>query len=265
MKVISFGGHDINDDENYRTWLTASGQTPAEMEPQLVARTGAPAVIGGVVTPPRFLMLHTTLLVQTSDSTKRELQQQWYAWFITDSTQSLIIADDDGQNQRYVEAMPFSIIHEQDGDGLTMVTTLAVDGDVMWRAVTPTTYSWNITTSGETLEVVNGDPAVNDDAYPVITITPRDYATGINPYRRFAAVGWRASQSATNYPVDIVNDGLDTRIASTNFADAGEVGIVGVTGIEAVRTQAIDVGRPGAGRLAAGARAAGGRRTVGQG
>ena len=233
MIVVSFGGHDINDDENYRTWLTASGQTPAEMEPQLVGRTGAPAVIGGVVTPPRFLMLHTTLLVQTSASTKRELQQQWYAWFITDSTQSLIIADDDGQNQRYVEAMPFSIVHEEDGDGLTLLTTLAIDGDVMWRAVTPTTYSWNITSSGETLEVVNGDPAVNDDAYPVITITPRDYATGINPYRRFAAVGWRATQPATNYPTDIVNDGLDTQIASTNFADAqGDDIRVYVDGVE---------------------------------
>ena len=233
MIVVSFGGHDINDDENYRTWLTASGQTPAEMEPQLVGRTGAPAVIGGVVTPPRFLMLHTTLLVQTSASTKRELQQQWYAWFITDSTQSLIIADDDGQNQRYVEAMPFSIVHEEDGDGLTLLTTLAIDGDVMWRAVTATTYNWNITSSGETLEVVNGDPAVNDDAYPVITITPRDYATGINPYRRFAAVGWRATQPATNYPTDIVNDGLDTQIASTNFADAqGDDIRVYVDGVE---------------------------------
>jgi len=233
MIVVSFGGHDINDGENYRTWLTAPGQTPTETEPQLVGRTGAPAVIGGVVLPPRFLVLHTTLLVQTSASTKRALQQQWYAWFITDSTQSFIIADDDGQNQRYVEAMPFSIIHEEDGDGLTLVTTLAVDGDVLWRAVTPTTYAWNITSSGETLEVVNGDPAVNDDAYPVIAITPRDYATGINPYRLFAAVGWRASQPATNYPTDITNNGLDTRVASTNFADAGGDDIrVYVDGVE---------------------------------
>ena len=97
MKVISFGGHDeINDGVNYRSSLTAGGQTPAETEPQLVGRTGAPAVIGGVVLPPRFLVLRTTLVVQYSELTKRELQQQWYAWFITDSTQSLIIADDDG-------------------------------------------------------------------------------------------------------------------------------------------------------------------------
>lgn len=220
MKVVSFGGHEVNDGEDYRTSLTAPGQTPAEVEPQLVGRTGAPAVIGGVVLPPRFLVLKTTLMVQYSTLTKRELQQQWYAWFVTDSTQSLIIADDDDQNQRYVEAMPFSIIHDEDGDGLAITTTMAVDGDVLWRAVTPTSYAWNITASGETLAVVNGDAAINDDAYPIISITPRQYATGINPYRRFAAVGWRATQPATNYPVDIVNDGLDTRIASTHFADA---------------------------------------------
>ena len=234
MKVVSFGGHDINDGENYRTFLTAPGQTPAETEPQIVGRTGAPAVIGGVVSPPRFLVLKTDLLTQTSASTKRELQQPWYAWFILDSTQSLIISDDDGQNQRYVEAMPFSIIHDADGDGWAITTTLAVDGDVLWRAVSATTYNWNITADGETLEVVNGDPAVNDDAYPVITITPRQTATGVNPYRRFAAVGWRATQPATNYPVDIVNNGLDTQIASTNFADAqGDDIRVYVDGVEA--------------------------------
>lgn len=220
MKIVSFGGHAINDGVDYRTSLTAPGQTPAEVEPQLVGRTGAPAVIGGVVLPPRFLVLKTTLMVQYSTLTKRELQQQWYAWFITDSTQSLIIADDDGQNQRYVEAMPFSIIHEEDGDGLTLLTTLAVDGDVMWRAVTPTSYSWNITASGETLAVVNGSPAVNEDAYPTITATPRQYATGINPHRKFMAVGWRAPQPSTNYATDIANDALDTRIASTHFASA---------------------------------------------
>lgn len=234
MKVVSFGGHDINDGENYRTWLTAPGQAPHETEPQIVGRTGAPAVIGGVVSPPRFLVLRTDLLTQTSASTKRELQQQWYAWFVLDSTQSLIISDDDGQNQRYVEAMPFSIVHDADGDGWALTTTLAVDGDVLWRAVSATTYNWNITADGETLEVVNGDPAVNDDAYPVITITPRQTATGVNPYRRFAAVGWRATQPASNYPTDICNDGLDTQIASTNFADAqGDDIRVYVDGVEA--------------------------------
>ena len=220
MKVVSFGGHEINDGVNYKTSLTAPGQTPAETEPQLVGRTGAPAVIGGVVVPPRFLVLRTTLVAQYSELTRRELQQQWYAWCITDSKQSLIVADDDGQNQRYVEAMPFSIIHEDDGDGLIILTTMVVDGDVMWRAVTATVYSWNITASGETLAVVNGSPAVNEDAYPTITATPREYATGINPHRRFMAVGWRSPQPWTNYSTDIANDGLDTRIASTHFASA---------------------------------------------
>jgi hypothetical protein len=234
MKVISFGGHDINDGENYSTYLLPAGQTPPEMEPMLVGRTGAPAVIGGVVTPARFLVLRTTLLVQYSDSTKRELQQQWYAWFITDTTQNLIIADDEGTNQRYVVAMPFSIVHEEDGDGLVMLTTLAVDGDVLWRAVTPTTYAWNITSSGDTLAVVNGDATLNDDAYPVITITPRQYASGIDSFQIFAAVGWRATQGASLYPTDICNDGLDTRIASTDFASAtGDDIRVYVDGVEA--------------------------------
>ena len=43
MRVISFGGHDINDGENYTTTLMASGQVPHETEPQIVGRTGAAA------------------------------------------------------------------------------------------------------------------------------------------------------------------------------------------------------------------------------
>lgn len=54
MKVVSLGGHEINDGVNYRTSLTAAGQTPAEVEPQMVGRTGAPAVIGGGVAAPVF-------------------------------------------------------------------------------------------------------------------------------------------------------------------------------------------------------------------
>ena len=220
MKVIAFGGHDINDGVNFRSSLTAAGQTPAEMEPQMVGRTGGAATIGGVVVPPRFLVLRTVLETQTSAYSKRELQQLWYAWFVTDVTQALVIGDDDGGNQRYVTAMPFSIVHSEDGDGFEIVTTLAVDGDVLWRSTAATTVSWTVTTSGASTTVSNGDPAVNDDAYPVITVTPRQQGSAANPYRRFAAVGWRAAQGATNYPVDIVNDALDTRIASTNFAIA---------------------------------------------
>lgn len=234
MKVVSFGGHDVNDGENFRTWLTAPGQTPPEVEPQIVGRTGGAPTIGGVVTPARFLVLRTTLEVGASSYTKRELQQLWYAWFVTDVTQALIIADDDGGNQRYVEAMPFSIVHAEDGDGLEIVTTLAVDGDVLWRSVTATSYAWTVTASGATLAVVNGDPAVNDDAYPVITVTPRQYATGANSHRRFVAVKWRAGSTAKQYPVDIVNGGLDTRTGSTHFASAtGDDIRVIVDGVEA--------------------------------
>jgi hypothetical protein len=233
MKVISFGGHDINDGENFSSSLTAGGQTPAEMEPQIVGRTGGPPTIGGVVTPARFLVLETTLRVQESAYSKRELQQLWYAWFVTDVTQSLIIADDDGGNQRYVEAMPFSVIHSEDGDGFEILTTLAVDGDVLWRSVALTSESWNVTASGATVAITNGDPAVNDDAYPVMTVTPRQYASGINPYRLFAAVGWRG-QAGSGYSTDIVNDSLDTRVASTDFADAAGDDIrVYVDGVEA--------------------------------
>jgi hypothetical protein len=219
MKLISFGGQDINDDENYRSSLTPAGQTPAEGLPQPVGRTGAAPLVGGVVFPERYLQI-TTELVNTSALDKRALQAQWYSWFLRDTARSLIVADDDGGNQRYVEAVPFSVLHDADGDGWVLITSLIVNGDDLWRAVTATTDSWNITATGATKTLTNGTTALNDDAYPVITVIPRDYATGINPYKRFVTVRWRADQPATGYPTDIVNAGLDTRIASTNFDSA---------------------------------------------
>lgn len=233
MKLVSFGGQAINDEENYRSWLTAAGQTPAESLPQPVGRTGAAPLLGGLVLPERYLQIRT-VLQEGSSLSKRELQTQWYSWFLRDVARSLIIADDDGGNQRYVEAMPFSVLHDPEADGWELITSLIVDGDDLWRAATATTDSWHITVSGATKAITNGTTGLNDDAYPTLTITPRDYATGINPYRRFITVRWRAGQPATSYPVDIVNAGLDTRPASTNFhSTAGNDIRVYVDGAEA--------------------------------
>jgi hypothetical protein len=77
-----------------------------------------------------------------------------------------------------------------------------------------------VTASGATTVVANGTAGANDNAYPIITLTPRAYSAGANTYRRFITVRWRATSAYTGYPVDITNDGLDTRVASTNFASA---------------------------------------------
>jgi hypothetical protein len=222
MKLVSFGGELINDGENYSSSLAAAGQTPAEVTPELVGRTGAAPALETISRPERYLVVRTYL---NQEGDKRTLQQQWYYWFTFNVARPLVAADDDGTNERYVTALPVAIVHSEDGDGWDWETLLVVDGDVdaesAWRSTATTVYNWNITASGETLAVVNGAEGENLDAYPTIRIAPNEAGGGSsNPNAIFARVLWRADVGATNYPVNITAGGLDTRIANTNFYSA---------------------------------------------
>lgn len=224
MKLMTFGNMDINDGESYVSSLTATGQVPADMDIAMIDRTHAAPVIGTTNRPARYLVIETHIPA-TAAASKRTLQAQWYTWFAIGVKRQLVIADDNGSNLRYVWAAPFTIQHDAGGDGWSWQTMLAVDGDgdpdYAWRTAAATTYSWNITTSGDTLSVVNGT-ADSLDAYPVITIAPtvQEGAGDSDYYTRFITVRWRASAGMTNYPVNITNATLDTQIASTNFLDA---------------------------------------------
>ena len=129
-----------------------------------------------------------------------------------------MVTDDDGSNARYWRAL--CVLFEATAVPYIYLVRLRVHGDVRPRAVAPTSSSWNVTSSGATTVIANGTAGANDNAYPIVTLTPRAYSVGANSYRRFITVRWRATSSASGYPVDITNDGLDTRVASTNFASA---------------------------------------------
>lgn len=225
MRLVSFGNMPINDGVDYSSALTAGGQVPAEVTPELVGRTRAAPVLGAVNRPARYLVVSTHVNPEIGIEQKRLLQRQWYLWFRHGVRRQLVIADDDGGNERYVWAAAFVEEHTSDGDGWEWETMLVVDGDGdpdnAWRSMSATSYAWEITESGDTLEVVNGGEL---DAYPVISITPEvdDGGEGESDYyTRFVTVRWRAGLPAGRYPVDITDGSLDTRVASTHFADAG--------------------------------------------
>jgi hypothetical protein len=156
------------------------------------------------------------------------------AWFDNEDAtpKVLVVTDDAGTNARYWRMLCARLIPTN--SPYIYLAVLRSHGDVRLRSVTPTTQHWDVSTSGATVAVNNGTAGINDEAYPIVTVTPRSYATGANSYRRFVTVRWRASSAASRYPVDIVNAGLDTRIASTNFASAtGDDIRVVVDGVEA--------------------------------
>jgi hypothetical protein len=226
MKLVSYRNQPINDGRNYRSSLTAMGQVPAEVRPEMVPRTQASPVLGTMTMPERYLVINTQLIAQ-GDLSKRQLQQQWYHWFRHGVRGRLVISDDDGSNERYVWAAAFACVHAADGDGRVLETMLVLDGDgdrdLAWRSVVQTELpAWNITSSGDTLTVVNGVDSVNLDAYPQIVLSVNQTAGGDSNDNRLFVLGlWRSTLAAQNYPCNITNGALDTRIASTDFFDAG--------------------------------------------
>ena len=112
--------------------------------------------------------------------------------------------------------------------------SLVVHGDVRWREVTPATDSWDITASGQTDTRTNSGA---DVAYPIIDITPTDAKTGDYLYKVYVPIRWRVSKAASNYPLDIVNNGLNTAalVSGSKMQADGDDLRVWVNGIEVDR------------------------------
>ncbi len=227
MIVYSWDGNtQVNDGVNFAAYFVGPELGLPELEIHSVPRHGAHPFIGGVTRQGVELMMEVEALAGSVDTLR--------AWFDNEDAtpKVLVVTDEGGTNARYLKMLCARFIPTN--TPYIYLVTLRSHGDVRLRSVTPTSQHWDVTASGATVAVSNGTVGVNDEAYPVITLTPRAYATGANSYRRFITVRWRASSAASRYPVDIVNGGLDTRTGSTHFASAtGDDIRVIVDGVEA--------------------------------
>lgn len=231
MRLVSWHGHNINDETNYRSSLEVGGHTPAGVEPGIVLREDG-ALVGGAVTAARYLVIRTTI---PASGDKRALQAQWYGWFRPRSRRiaALVVEDDDGGNERFMDAMPIDVTHEADGDGWVLLTTMAVHDEPELKSVVEDSDSWSITASGQTKGITNGG-ARNGDAFPVYTITPGENKDGNQGLGVFCAARWRSNGTGVDYCYDIVNGGWNTAAlvgAGKMQADGDDIRVV-VDGVE---------------------------------
>lgn len=227
MIPLSWDGNtQVNDGTNFAAYFVGQELGLPKVDVNRVPRHSAHPLLGGITRQGLDLMMEVEVLGGSADTLR--------AWFDNEDAtpKLLVVTDENGTNARYWRAMCSEFMPTN--SPYIYLVKLAVHGDVRLRNVTPTAQSWNVTSSGATVVVNNGTAGVNDDAYPIITFTPRSYATGANSYRRFVTVRWRTSAAATRYSVDVVNAGLDTRPSDTNFASAtGDDIRVIVDGVEA--------------------------------
>lgn len=225
--VYSWDGNtQINDGTNFEAYFVGPDLGLPALDVNMVPRQSAHPLIGGLTRQGLEVMLEVEVKAGSADTLR--------AWFDNEdqTPKILIVTDEGGLNARYWRAICSSFIPSS--SPYIYLVKLRVHGDVRLRSVTATFQHWDITSSGATTTVNNGTAGINDDAYPIVTITPRAYAIGANTYRRFITVRWRTASAANQYATDIVNGGLDTRIASTHFISAAGNDIrVIVDGIEA--------------------------------
>lgn len=226
MIVYSWDGNtQINDGVNFAAYFVGTELGLPTLDVNLVPRQGAHPLIGGLTRQGLEVMMEVEILAGSADTLR--------AWFDNEdlTPRILIVTDENTVNARYWRALCSGFVPTS--SPYIYLAKLRIHGDVRLRSVTSTSQHWDITSSGATTSISNGTAGINDDAYPIITLTPRAYAVGANTYRRFVTVRWRTASAANRYTVDIVNAGLDTRIASTHFVSAAGNDIrVIVDGIE---------------------------------
>jgi hypothetical protein len=97
--------------------------------------------------------------------------------------------------------------------------------------VTEDSDTWAVTASGQTHTLTNGG---EDEAYPVLTLTPTGAKTGGYAYRRWVPVTWRSQNAGAQYPVmaTLATDAIVT--AGKMQADGDDLRVL-VDGIETYR------------------------------
>jgi hypothetical protein len=236
LVIRTWDGNNINDGTNYIAGFSPGGEWGLPSAPvRNVRREGAWPTTTGIDRAGHELQLFISI---ENGANVRTLRGQLLRWFDPEdeTPKRLVIADDDaGTNPRYVlavcrELRPINIGPVAACDLFRV--TLAVDGDVRWRATTATSVTWNITASGQTRVIANTG---EDDAYPVFTIRPTAAKTGGYAHRHWVPVAWRSQNAGADYPVMVSFD-TATPIAATEMAVDGADLRVLVDGVEVGRT-----------------------------
>jgi hypothetical protein len=213
MKPKSFDGNALNN-ASYSSVVHMDVMGLAQVNPQMSLRDGTWPVLSGMVRPGKRIFVNIIILGSGVATKQKQLNQ--YFDPEDETPKSFNVTDDDGStNERYVMAVCERLSTIPNSYGLEWIATLRIDGDIRFREITAETpSSWNITATGQTRVLANNG---EDDCYPILKIKPTSAKTASWPYKRFMVVKWLVGAVST-YPVDIANNGLDTQIASTNFA-----------------------------------------------
>lgn len=185
MIVTKLDGHAFAPDYVATLMGVTSRGLPAA-KAALIGRRGRWPLTGALEREGRELYLGISIEGTDVDALYAQLCQ----WMDPESeiVKKLTVTDDDGSDERYVEAKCEGLQQQEEGIQTIYVATLAVHDDVRWRAETPSTHTWAITGSGQTGTIVNSGTEL---AFPTFKITAAA-KTGGFAYKSWVPIKWLA-------------------------------------------------------------------------
>jgi hypothetical protein len=228
LKIVSYG--DLTFAPDYTAGF-APGQEwglPA-VQAHVTEREQAWPVVAGI----RRQSAALNLIVRIAGSDKRALRDALLRALSpeNETPQPLIISDPDGNDPRYVLAVPEMVTPVNTGKTASVdvfAVQLRVHGDVRWRSTAESTDVWNITGSGQTRAVVNSGTEV---AFPIFRFSPTEAKSGSYAYRRWVAVLWKSQNAASYYPLRLDLDTATLVAAGKMQADGDDLRLM-VDGVE---------------------------------
>lgn len=240
LQLISWNGHNINDDSNYNAIISPGNSMPSAIANFLDMGGATPRYInktigGGYLT---FFVIARGNIEQ-----QRDELNEWFG--ITDTNVGTLLAEDldNPGDTWHVKGYTITPPLATEGKPSQFAITLALN-PVAWIKSTSDDTEFNITTSTETNSVTAGG---NLKTNPVITITPK-YEKGAISYRyRFfvavhpPSIGFADLTNVKPYfqtiPVDLTPTGWDTAaiVTAGDMLPSGNDIRVIVNGIEQPR------------------------------
>jgi len=202
LEIISFNGTSLNDSSFKAYFPKPSVMAGPEGDAGFVERSYFGPVFTYKRRKPRTLPVHIKMLgtVASNVDTLKAL----FNPYANDEYKLLVKDLNDSNKQYYVYGTPISI---PDVDGQEMVVNLWV-ADPVWKTETETSVSWSVTGTGDQESITVGGSFYSE---PTFEITPTAAKSGGKAYRIFCPVyNPSTTITYTNYPLDIVNNALDT-------------------------------------------------------
>ena len=229
LSLYQWNGQAINDGTTLKSYIPPGQLMNLSSNAITVPRALDFPYLSTTLLQPHTFTIGVTIGAGQAIHTNRELIKGYFD--IADTQRHNLVAQDtaDSNRQWYLTGFPIRVIEQEPN---SFIITFQVEMPI-WRVVTPLTFSWDITASGQSSTFSN---IGNVKVKPIITVTPTDVKTNATSYtfRRWVSI-YNNLDVSYNAPLEIGGP-LDTATLTTTKmqADGDDLRVI-IDGVEVDR------------------------------